>query len=99
VGRLVEYLKEIAPEGGSLGLAKTIEGRYVSKSLRRIYDTFPLYTPLMQVSFGVDRDMRGEPRLTTYGFDPTIRIGSSKVPFLLLNNYAFDATMAPPGSF
>ncbi len=74
-----------------------LKGKYISGKLKRQYETFPLYTPLLQVSFGVKRLMSDQPRLTVYGFAQPRRFGSSPAPFALLNNYAFDPTIAPPG--
>jgi phytoene dehydrogenase-like protein len=74
-----------------------LKGRYLSANLRKVYDTFPLYTPFVQVSFGVNRKFKDEPRLTTYGFEPGIHMGSTFAPWLMLNNYGFDPSMAPPG--
>jgi phytoene dehydrogenase-like protein len=74
-----------------------LKGRYVNAKIDNDYKTLPLYNPLTQVSFGVNRDMREEPRLTTFGFSAPRRFGGQSVSWLWLNNYAFDATMAPPG--
>jgi phytoene dehydrogenase-like protein len=72
-------------------------GRFVSPALKNAYETLPLYTPFMQVSFGVNRDLHDGPRLATYAFARPLAVGGSSVSWLFLNNYGFDPTMAPPG--
>jgi phytoene dehydrogenase-like protein len=74
-----------------------LKGRYVGPELQNVYDTFPLYTPLLQVSFGVARDMSAEPRLTMYKFDPPASFGDTRAPWAGINNYSFDSTLSPKG--
>jgi phytoene dehydrogenase-like protein len=87
----------ISAADGHTTLFGMLNGRYVPHSLKKLYETMPLYKPLMQVSFGLKRDLSGEPRLTTYGFSPAMRFGGTEVPFVFLNNYGFDPTLAPAG--
>lgn len=87
----------ISAADGHATLFGMLNDRYVPRSLKKLCKTLPLYKPLMQVSFGVKRDLSAEPRLTTYGFSPAVRFGGTEVPFILLNNYGFDPTMAPAG--
>jgi phytoene dehydrogenase-like protein len=89
----------ISAADGHATLFGMLNGTYMSKELEDAYRTLPLYTPLVQVSFGVKRDMGkvGVPRLTTLQLSEPMAMGGTRVPFLLFNNYAFDPTMAPSG--
>jgi len=87
----------ISAADGHATLFGMLQGKYVTPTLKKLYDTLPLYRPLMQVSFGVKRDLSAEARLTTYGFSTPKRFGGTEAPFVLLNNYGFDPTMAPAG--
>jgi phytoene dehydrogenase-like protein len=87
----------ISAADGRSTLFGMLKGRYVTPKMKKLYETLPLYKPLMQVSFGVKRDLSAEPRLTTYGFASPVRFGETEVPFVFLNNYGFDPTMAPAG--
>jgi phytoene dehydrogenase-like protein len=87
----------ISAADGHATLFGMLKGKYVTSKLRRLYETLPLYRPLMQVSFGVRRDLSAEPRLVTYGFSSPVRFGETEAPFAFLNNYSFDPTMAPAG--
>ncbi len=87
----------ISAADGRATLFGMLKGKYVTPTLKKVYDSLPLYRPLMQVSFGVRRDLSREPRLVTYGFDKPMRFGGTEAPFVFLNNYGFDPTMAPAG--
>ncbi len=87
----------ISAADGRATLFGLLKGKYLTPALRKLYETLPLYKPLMQVSFGVRRDLSAEPRLITYGFAPPARFGQTEAPFVFLNNYSFDPTMAPAG--
>jgi len=87
----------ISAADGHATLFEMLKGRYVPPRLAELYESLPLYTPLMQVSFGVRRDLSSEPRLTTFGFSTPLRLGRTEVPFVFVNNYGFDPTMAPAG--
>ncbi len=87
----------ISAADGRSTLFGMLKGKYVTRNLSRVYETLPLYRPLMQVSFGVRRDLSAEPRLVTHGFPKPVQFGGTEVPFVFLNNYGFDPTMAPAG--
>ncbi len=96
-GSVHEADEVISAADGHATLFGMLGGRYLSPKLRRHYETLPLYTPFVQVSFGVKRDLSGEPRLTTHAFPVPIQLGGTPVSWLFLNNYGFDPTMAPQG--
>jgi phytoene dehydrogenase-like protein len=89
----------ISAADGHATLFGMLEGRYLGGGLDELYRTLPLYTPLVQVSLGVKRDLRetGGPRLTTVRFAEPLAMGGTRASFIMLNNYAFDRTMAPEG--
>jgi phytoene dehydrogenase-like protein len=89
----------ISAADGRATLFGMLGGRFLSPALTEVYTTMPLYTPLMQVSFGIRKDLTraGLPRLTTASFDRPLRFGSTEVPWVFLNNYAFDPTLSPAG--
>jgi phytoene dehydrogenase-like protein len=89
----------ISAADGHATLFGMLKGEYISPAMREAYRRLPLYTPLMQVSFGVKRDLSGMdlPRLSTVHPGRALRFGRTEVPWVLLNNYAFDPTMAPAG--
>jgi phytoene dehydrogenase-like protein len=89
----------ISAADGHATLFSMLKGRYMSTELEDVYHTLPLYTPLVQVSFGVKRDLGNVkvPRLTTLQLAQPMAMGRTQVSFFMFNNYAFDPTMAPSG--
>jgi phytoene dehydrogenase-like protein len=87
----------ISAADGHATLFNMLGGRYLSPQLRRQYETLPLYTPFVQVSLGLRRDLSAEARLTTHGLAVPVKLGGTEVSWLFVNNYGFDPTMAPPG--
>jgi len=89
----------VSAADGHATLFGMLKGEYVSPAMKEAYRRLPLYTPLMQVSFGVNRDLSGAdlPRLSTVHPGRTLRFGRTEVPWVLLNNYSFDPTLAPSG--
>ncbi len=73
-----------------------LHGKYVNGRIRKDYETMPLYDPIVQVSFGVKKNI-DLPRLTFYCFQEGVKFGSTNVGWLWLNNYGFDPAMAPAG--
>ncbi|HEY9592881.1 MAG TPA: FAD-dependent oxidoreductase, partial [Spirochaetia bacterium] len=96
-GSVHEAGEVIGAADGRSTIFGMLGGRYLSDSLRKDYETLPLYTPLMQVSFGVRRLMTGTPRLTSYAFPKPMQVGGQSIGWAFLNVFAFDPTMAPDG--
>ena len=76
-----------------------LKGRYLTPGLEEAYRTLPLYTPFVQVSYGLNRHIPVSelPRLRTIRPPVPVEVGGEKVPFFMVNNYSFDPTMAPRG--
>jgi phytoene dehydrogenase-like protein len=102
--RLTDGSEHLADEvvsaaDGRATLFDMLKGHYMSGELRALYEKLPLYTPVTQVSFGVNRDLAGSslPRLSTFNFHTPLRIGQTEVPWLMLNSYSFDPSLSPRG--
>jgi phytoene dehydrogenase-like protein len=94
------YVDEvISAADGRATLFGMLKGRYMTPALEEVYKTLPLYKPLVQVSYGLNRHipLSELPRLRTIRPAVPADIGGEPVPFLMVNNYSFDPTMAPSG--
>jgi phytoene dehydrogenase-like protein len=87
----------VSAADGRSTIFSMLGGKYVSPKIKGYYDTLPLYTPLMQVSFGVKRDMAGQARLTSYAFEKPMAVGGQTIAWAFLNVFGFDPTMSPEG--
>jgi len=88
----------ISAADGRTTIFGMLGGKYLNAAIRGYYETLPLYTPFMQVSFGVKRAMPNLPRLTTFAFAKPIAVGGATAQWAFLNNFGFDPLMAPAGS-
>lgn len=74
-----------------------LDGRYLNDQLKDAYTNWPLFKPLVMVSFGVSNDQRLEGHLVNY-IVPEQNIGSTSVKtYSLQDHAAYDASFAPLG--
>jgi len=63
----------------------------------RPYEELETFKPIVYVSLGVDRDMAGEPPITTVVLDEEIEIAGGKQGCIGWAIHAYDTSRAPPG--
>lgn len=89
----------ISAADGHTTLFQMLEGRYVDKRIRRLYE-MPLFPPLVCVSLGVRRTFEDVPHLIA-GLDiplkRPIRVGNREEQRMQVRPHHFDPTLAPPG--
>jgi phytoene dehydrogenase-like protein len=74
-----------------------LEGKYISMEIQNAYDTWELFTPLVQVSFGIDMEVKSDyPSQSIIAKGKHIGSTELKSGYSLMN-YSFDPTMAPEG--
>jgi phytoene dehydrogenase-like protein len=87
----------ISAADGYTTIYKMLEGKFVSKKVDYAYKNWSLFTPLVQVSFGINKFVKSEsPIIINTSKD--LKIGRT----ILENgysvmNYSYDSTMAPEG--
>jgi phytoene dehydrogenase-like protein len=96
-GSVVKSDYVISAADGYSTIFKMLEGNYVSNEIKKAYESWELFTPLVQVSFGINADKK-----SLYSAKSIIakdkRIGSTELANgYSLMNYSFDPTMAPDG--
>jgi phytoene dehydrogenase-like protein len=87
----------VSAADGHSTLFDMLEGKYLDKKLLNAYDKWELFTPFVQVSFGINKRIESEIPVETWLIKDQM-IGKTKT----LNgysfmNYRFDSTMAPEG--
>jgi phytoene dehydrogenase-like protein len=87
----------ISAADGHSTIFDMLEGKYVSEELQNAYDSWELFTPLVQVSFGIN-SARPAPYPAKSFITKGKKIGSTELTNgYSLMNYSFDRTMAPDG--
>lgn len=85
-----------ACDGHSL-LYNMLHGNYLGNDIREAYDNWPLFTPLVMVSVGVDDVVKTESHMCQY-FQEGLNIGSTPVNgYTIMNRSSYDPTFAPKG--
>lgn len=97
-GTLVEADYVVSAADGYSTIFRMLKGNWVSDKIRDAYENWELFTPLVQVSFGINDLVESGYNATTY-FAPGDKIGSTvlRQGYSLLNQSAYDPTMAPEG--
>ncbi len=94
-----EYRSDIvisAADGYST-IFNMLDGKYIDDNIRRYYDDLPIFQPIIQVSFGVSRDMSNEPHSVIYQLDKPIIIAGVAQDHIGIRHYCYDPTLAPFG--
>jgi phytoene dehydrogenase-like protein len=74
-----------------------LDGQYVDKRIRALYDGHLPILSEIQVSLGVARDFSAEPHWTTYLLDEPVRIADRERHEFGFKHYCYDRTLAPVG--
>lgn len=96
-GEVVDADYIISAADGYSTIFKMLEGKYQSEQIKTAYSTWPLFTPIVQVSFGINKEITSSVATQTF-FSEGMRIGRTvlKDGYSIMN-YSFDSTMAPKG--
>lgn len=87
----------ISAADGHSTIFKMLGGKYVSKEIDHAYKNWELFPPLVQVSFGVNKEVKADSPIIL-DFTPGTTIGMTELEFgFSLMNYSYDDTMAPKG--
>jgi len=92
---LSEYI--ISAADGYTTIYKMLEGKYLSKKIEFAYKNWELFTPIVQVSFGINKVIKyASPIIINISKD--LKIGRTKLEYgYSVMNYSYDSTMAPEG--
>lgn len=87
----------ISAADGHATIFDMLEGKYISKQIKEAYDSWELFTPIVQVSFGINDEIKSEFASESY-FPADRKIGLThlKLGYTVMN-YSSDPTMAPKG--
>ena len=87
----------ISAADGHSTIFEMLEGKYLSEKIKNAYDSWELFNPIVQVSFGINSEIKTDFPVQSW-LAKNIRIGMTKTDqgFSIMN-YCFDPSMAPPG--
>ena len=87
----------ISASDGRNTIFEMLDGRFTNRKIRRMYDGhLPLFSQA-QISLGVNRDLSTDPHWVTYLLDEPLLIAGEEHPEIVIKNYCYDPSLAPPG--
>lgn len=88
----------ISAADGHTTLYQMLQGKYLSPVFDNAYKNWKLFTPFVQVSFGINTNIKSETKMTVFWQKP-FKIGNFNVTegYTLLNQSMNDSTLAPEG--
>ena len=90
-----EYV--ISAADGHSTIYEMLEGKYLTKKISHAYQNWELFTPIVQVSFGIRRKIESDCAFESW-VNRDQKIGRTKtIHGFSVMNYYFDPTMAPEG--
>ncbi len=87
----------ISAADGRAAIFEMLGGRYVDDEIRGYYESLPRFRPLIQASFGIDRDLGDQPGFEAIELDEPAVIGGEELRWVPIHNYSYDPTAAPEG--
>jgi phytoene dehydrogenase-like protein len=87
----------ISAADGHSTIFDMLEGKYINEKIKNAYDNWELFNPIVQVSFGINSEIKSECPVQTW-LVKNINIGKTITEQgYSIMNYCFDSTMAPEG--
>ena len=87
----------ISAADGRSTIFRMLHGLYADDTIRSYYADLPVCQSIVQISLGVAADWSCEPPMVSFPLPQPIELGNVKLDRLVLKQYSFDPTMAPPG--
>jgi phytoene dehydrogenase-like protein len=87
----------ISAADGHATIFDWLEGKYTGPKIRKIYETYEPFAPLLFISLGIKGEYVQEPHSLTFALKEPLQIGPKENKFLFLKNYSYDPSMAPHG--
>jgi phytoene dehydrogenase-like protein len=84
----------VSAADGHATIYDMLEGKYVSKQIENAYNSWELFTPIIQVSFGINSEIKSKYPAQSFIAEGR-KIGTTELKHgYTLMNYSFDPTMA-----
>jgi phytoene dehydrogenase-like protein len=87
----------ISAADGHSTIFDMLDGKYLTKKISNAYENWELFTPIVQVSFGINKIIESEVPVETWNINDQLIGRTRTVNGYSIMNYCFDPTMAPEG--
>jgi len=96
-GSRIEADYVISAADGNSTIYHMLDGKYTSDEITQAHTHWKLFTPIVQVSFGINKLIQSKAMTTNYLFKQAVIGKTSMETGFSIMNYSFDSTMAPEG--
>jgi phytoene desaturase len=88
----------VSAADGYSTIFKMLDGNYISKQLKEMYNKWGLGKPIILISFGVKREFKEEPSTKLILLKTPFKIGKEAVPGFLIRFFNYGDKFAPAGN-
>jgi phytoene dehydrogenase-like protein len=94
-----EYHAEavVSAADGRSTIFKMLGGRYANDKIRKRYAEWPLFYPLLMVSFGVAEEFPDEAPFASIALEPPLIVGEKELDGIFVRIFNYSPRFAPPG--
>ncbi len=87
----------VSAADGYRTIFKMLDGNYISKQLKEMYDKWDLIKPIVLISFGVNREFKEEPSMKLFWLKTPIKVGNETIPGFGIRFFNYGDKFAPEG--
>jgi phytoene desaturase len=87
----------VSAADGYSTIFRMLGGRYANDRIRKRYETWPRFRPLLMVNYGVSQAYPGEPCFVTIALEQPITIGPHEAKGMLVRVFNYSPRFAPQG--
>jgi phytoene dehydrogenase-like protein len=87
----------ISAADGRSTIYDMLDGAYLNARIEKRYATWPLFQPLLMLSYGVARDLSAEPAFSVIVLERPLEVAGKAVDIIFLRIFGYSDRFAPPG--
>ncbi len=87
----------VSAADGHSTIFRMLQGRYIDQGIRDRYEKWPLFSPILTVSYGVAGKFPEQPHTQTVILKEPVNVSGRDVSALMLRKFDYDLTLAPEG--
>ncbi|MFW5960562.1 MAG: phytoene desaturase family protein, partial [Chitinivibrionales bacterium] len=97
-GTFYESDRVVSTADGYNTLFSMLQGKYVTKRMKKRYESMPVFPSIIQLSYGVSKEMSDYPTKIVYLMDKELIAGKDRFTSMIIRVCSFDPGFAPEGS-
>ncbi len=88
----------VSAADGHSTIFQMLKGRYIDREIQARYDKWPLFAPIVTVSFGVAGKFPDQLHTQTLLFEEPVNISGKEITGLMVRIFDYDSSLAPAGN-